>query len=162
MQPEQAAFLLSVLVPQIKSEHKTTLKVLEAVPADRCTYQPDPRSMNAIDLAFHIAGSECFFMEGAVKGELPPYGKRPDDLKTPADAVGWYRANFEKWVEQVEQLTPAQLLHEIPFHSMTYPALKYLEIMLVHSVHHRGQLSAYLRPMGAKVPAIYGSSADTE
>jgi uncharacterized damage-inducible protein DinB len=40
------------------------------------------------------------------------------------------------------------------------PAVAYLNIAIRHSVHHRGQLSAYLRPMGAKVPAIYVESAD--
>jgi uncharacterized damage-inducible protein DinB len=36
------------------------------------------------------------------------------------------------------------------------------KLMCSHSVHHRGQLSAYLRPMGAKVPGIYGPSGDTD
>jgi len=45
---------------------------------------------------------------------------------------------------------------------MSYPAVVYLTIMVKHSAHHRGQLSAYLRPMGAKVPGIYGPSGDTQ
>jgi uncharacterized damage-inducible protein DinB len=40
------------------------------------------------------------------------------------------------------------------------PAVAYLNIAILHSVHHRGRLSAYLRPMGARVPAIYAESAD--
>jgi uncharacterized damage-inducible protein DinB len=40
------------------------------------------------------------------------------------------------------------------------PRVTYLQFMQKHMVHHRGQLSAYLRPMGAKVPSIYGGSAD--
>jgi uncharacterized damage-inducible protein DinB len=40
------------------------------------------------------------------------------------------------------------------------PAVMYLQFMLNHSIHHRGQLSSYLRPMGAKVPSIYGGSFD--
>jgi uncharacterized damage-inducible protein DinB len=43
---------------------------------------------------------------------------------------------------------------------MQAPAATYLGLLIKHSVHHRGQLSAYLRPMGGKVPAIYGGSAD--
>jgi uncharacterized damage-inducible protein DinB len=43
---------------------------------------------------------------------------------------------------------------------MTLPAYVYLSFVQNHSVHHRGQLSAYLRPMGGKVPSIYGPSAD--
>jgi len=41
------------------------------------------------------------------------------------------------------------------------PAVMYAGFILHHSVHHRGQLSMYLRPMGAKVPAIYGESYDS-
>ena len=43
---------------------------------------------------------------------------------------------------------------------MKNPAIVYLNFALVHGVHHRGQLSGYLRPMGGKVPSIYGGSAD--
>ncbi len=53
------------------------------------------------------------------------------------------------------------LAAKIPFFGvMNEPLVAYLNMMIVHSVHHRGQLSAYLRPMGAKVPDIYGGSAD--
>jgi uncharacterized damage-inducible protein DinB len=41
------------------------------------------------------------------------------------------------------------------------PAVSFLQLALSHSIHHRGQLSTYLRPMGSKVPAIYGESYDT-
>jgi uncharacterized damage-inducible protein DinB len=46
------------------------------------------------------------------------------------------------------------------FGMFNLPAVMYLQFMLNHSIHHRGQLSAYLRPMGAKVPSIYGGSFD--
>jgi uncharacterized damage-inducible protein DinB len=42
------------------------------------------------------------------------------------------------------------------------PGIVYLSLIIKHSVHHRGQLSTYLRPMGGKVPGIYGPSADTQ
>jgi uncharacterized damage-inducible protein DinB len=41
------------------------------------------------------------------------------------------------------------------------PAVLFLQFGLVHTIHHRGQLSTYLRPMGSKVPAIYGESYDS-
>ena len=41
------------------------------------------------------------------------------------------------------------------------PAVAFIQLALNHTIHHRGQLSMYLRPMGAKVPAIYGESYDT-
>jgi uncharacterized damage-inducible protein DinB len=48
----------------------------------------------------------------------------------------------------------------IDFYGMKNPAIVYMNFALVHGVHHRGQLSGYLRPMGGKVPSIYGGSAD--
>ena len=46
------------------------------------------------------------------------------------------------------------------FGMMQMPGVKYLGFANNHSMHHRGQLAAYLRAMGSKVPAIYGASAD--
>jgi uncharacterized damage-inducible protein DinB len=161
MQPEQATFLLNFLLPQIKNEHKLTKKVIEAVPVDKGEYQPDPRSMTALDLAWHIAASESFFMDGASSGEFKFGGKRPETIRSSADVAAWYNEHFEQSFAQASKMTPEQLLKSIDFHGVfNYPAIVYLQLMISHSIHHRGQLSAYLRPMGAKVPAIYGGSAD--
>jgi uncharacterized damage-inducible protein DinB len=61
---------------------------------------------------------------------------------------------------QAKTLTGEQLAKEIKFYMFNLPAVSYLNFAQVHSIHHRGQLSVYLRPMGAKVPSIYGGSAD--
>ena len=161
MQPEQARFLLTVLLPQIKNEQKITKKVIEAVPVDKGDYQPDPRSMNALDLAWHIAASECFFMDGAATGQFASGGQRPENVRNSADVATWYQENFSKSFDAVNKMTPDQLLKNIDFHGVfNFPAIVYLQLMSNHGIHHRGQLSAYLRPMGGKVPAIYGGSAD--
>jgi len=61
----------------------------------------------------------------------------------------------------IAALSPDQLLKPIEFRGIfRLPAISYLQIALNHSIHHRGQLSMYLRPMGAKVPSIYGESFD--
>jgi uncharacterized damage-inducible protein DinB len=58
-------------------------------------------------------------------------------------------------------MTPQQLATPVNFLSLfTFPAFVYLGLVNNHSIHHRGQLSTYLRPMGSKVPSIYGGSAD--
>ena len=49
---------------------------------------------------------------------------------------------------------------DVWFCGMKNPAIVYMNFALVHGVHHRGQLSGYLRPMGGTVPSIYGGSAD--
>ena len=161
LQPEQAKFLLSVFIPQVKREYATTLKVLRAVPADKPDYQPDPRSMKALDLAWHLASADWFFVTGAANGEFPKSdGKRPENVTNATQVAEWYAENFPKALDSVTGLTGEQLLKQIPFHMFNETALSYLQLMLSHSIHHRGQLSTYLRPMGGKVPAIYGGSAD--
>src|SRR5205085_4433866 len=128
MQPEQATFLLSFLLPQIQNEHKLTKKVIEAVPVDRGDYQPDPRSMTALDLAWHIAGSECFFMDGASSGQFSSGdGKRPETVRSSADVAAWYAEHFKKSLEQASRMTPEQLLKSIDFHGVfNFPAIVYL------------------------------------
>jgi uncharacterized damage-inducible protein DinB len=63
----------------------------------------------------------------------------------------------------VQAMTAEQLLTPVEFFGMfNYPAAMYLNFLYGHSVHHRGELAVYLRPMGSKVPSIYGPSADEE
>jgi len=75
--------------------------------------------------------------------------------------VNWYETNHRERVNKLKSLPADKLMKPIPlFAGMELPAVAYLNILNLHSSHHRGQLSTYLRPMGSKVPAIYGGSAD--
>ena len=164
MTPEQATFLLNeIYLPQIRNEHKTTRRVIEAVPADKCGWKPDPKSKSALELAWHIASSECFFMNGIALGkyEQTGDGSMPATIKTPADVLKWYDENHAKAISQLAPLKGDSLTRPIKFFGMfTFPAIAYAGLMCSHSIHHRGQLSSYVRPMGGKVPSIYGPSAD--
>lgn len=163
MTPEQASFLLNeVYLPQIQNEHKTTRRVIEAVPADKSGWQPDPKAKTAMQLASHIASSECFFMRGAANGKFDRGdGTLPESVKTPADLLVWYDENFAKAAASLAATKPEDLTRSIDFMGVfNFPAVVYVSLMISHSVHHRGQLSTYLRPMGSKIPRIYGGSAD--
>jgi uncharacterized damage-inducible protein DinB len=167
MTPEQATFLLNeIYLPQIRNENKTTRRVIEAIPADNCSWCPDPKAKSALDLAWHIASSECFFLNGIASGkyERPSDGgdgSRPASIKTPADVLKWYDENHAKAVSQLTQVQGDSLARPIDFFGVfSSPAVSFAGVMCSHSIHHRGQLSSYLRPMGGKVPNIYGSSAD--
>lgn len=152
---DQALFLLHSRLPQIKREHKTTLKVIQAVPLDQGDYKPHPESMSALDLAWHLAAAEVFFMTAAVDGEFPKPAPRPEGVQDSAAVADWYAENFAKRFEQLQTLTGEQLVKRIPFHTYNESALAYLQFMVTHSIHHRGQLTVYLRPMGAKVPPMH-------
>jgi uncharacterized damage-inducible protein DinB len=167
MTSEQATFLLNeIYLPQIRNEHKTTRRVIEAIPADNCGWCPDEKSKSALDLAWHIASSECFFLNGisAGKYERPSdggEGARPASITSPADILKWYDENHAKAVSQLAQVQGDNLSRPLDFFGMfSFPAVAYAGLMCSHSIHHRGQLSSYLRPMGGKVPSIYGPSAD--
>ena len=81
----------------------------------------------------------------------------------PPEIAEWYEARFADNFELLTRATPAQLLNLVEFRGMfTWPAIRFLSLGLNHSIHHRGQLSTYLRPMGGKVPAIYGESYDSK
>ncbi len=163
MTPEQAHFLLNdVYVPQMKNELKTTRRVLEAVPADKLDYTPDPKSMTSWKLATHIATSEVFFILGVANGAFDRNAVAfPDTVKTPAELGAWYEEAFNQAVAKLAATSGAGLVKVVNFAGVfNFPAITYIGLMLSHSAHHRGQLSAYLRPMGAKVPRIYGGSAD--
>jgi uncharacterized damage-inducible protein DinB len=162
MTPDQATFLMNeVYIPQIKHEQKTTRRVIESVPDDQRDYRPADKSMTAWELATHLAASEIFFMSGACNGAFNRADAAiPETVKTPADLAAWYEENHQNVVAKLSALTGEELLKNIPFAIFNLPAINYAGLMINHSVHHRGQLSAYLRPMGAKVPRIYGGSAD--
>ena len=164
MQPDQAAFLLhSVYLPGLKNEHRITKSIIEAVPLDKGDYRPDGVSKSALDLAWHIAATEMRFMEALPAGEFDLSPRpRPDSIKNSGDLTSWYTDNFEPRFEKLAKLSNDQLLKMVGFRGLfQLPAVMFLNILLHHSIHHRGQLSMYLRPMGAKVPAIYGESYDS-
>jgi uncharacterized damage-inducible protein DinB len=164
MEKEQASFLLSsIYLPTIRNEQRITASVIEAVPPEKCDYRPDEISKCAMELAWHITATEMRFMDSVAAGEfdLNPI-PRPESIRKPADLIAWYKENSEPRLRKLEDTTAEQLVKTVDFRGrLQLPAVMYLNIMLHHSVHHRGQLSAYLRPMGAKVPAIYGESHDS-
>jgi uncharacterized damage-inducible protein DinB len=85
----------------------------------------------------------------------------PSSIKTPADLLKWYDENHSKATAELAQVQGDNLATPIDFFGMfSFPAVAYAGFMCSHSIHHRGQLSSYLRPMGGKVPSIYGPSAD--
>jgi uncharacterized damage-inducible protein DinB len=161
---DQAEFLLhGVHLPGLKNEHRITKTVIEAVPADKGDYRPDPKSMSALELAWHIAITEMRFMEAVASGEFDLSPRPlPGTIRNSQDLAGWYAENFTPHFQALTKLTSEQLLKVVDFRGMfQLPAVMYLNFLLHHSIHHRGQLSAYLRPMGAKVPAMYGESYDS-
>jgi uncharacterized damage-inducible protein DinB len=155
-----ASGLLQYFVPSLRDESATTARVIAAVPDDKCEYTPAEKCMTAKKLATHIAGADIWFLESVLKGKFEYEGESALDSMTPSQAVAVYRERMPELIEKVSKLDGAQLAAPTEFFGMTHPLIVYLDFCLRHMIHHRGQLSSYLRPMGAKVPSIYGGSAD--
>ena len=136
--------------------------MISAIPADKADYRPDAVAKSGFDLAWHIVAAEVMFLGGVAAGTFTFGGTRPEAVRTPMDVVKWYSEQFAAAVERLKRMTGEQLMTPIDFRGMfTLPAIAFLQSGLSHTIHHRGQLSMYLRPMGAKVPSIYGESFDT-
>lgn len=159
MTPEFAIALRDFLLASVENEFTTTKKVVAAVPAG--DYRHDPKSKTAAEIAKHIVEVEVQFLNeiAELKFNMESSFKNiPTDI---AGLVKWYETEFPKAVQRVRQMTGEQLVTPVDFYGMMkLPAVSYLTFVEKHGIHHRGQLATYLRPMGGKVPSIYGGSAD--
>lgn len=164
MTAQEARAAANVIGTQLQHEWMTTAKVLAAIPDGNKEWKPDPKSRSAWDLAVHLAGADIWFMNAILDGKFTNDPEGDAKLKaaapTPAALADWYKHEFPKKLEQVLALPDHKFTEIIDFYGMKNPAIVYMNFALVHGVHHRGQLATYLRPMGGKVPAIYGGSAD--
>jgi uncharacterized damage-inducible protein DinB len=161
--PENASFLLQYTLPSVKNEHRTTRSIIEAVPQTNSDYRPDPCSKTAMELAWHMVAAEHRFYAGIVAGafDFTP-NHRPESVQTPAQIGQWYGDSFTKNFDALGKLSGEQLAKTVDFRGLfQLPAVAYLNFSLNHTIHHRGQLSTYLRAMGGKVPVIYGESYDS-
>ena len=160
MNPEQATFTAQMFVQSMEREYETTRKVLAAVTESGKNYRPDPNSRTAFELASHIASSDVWFLNGIVNGEFARGGEEKP-FGSVAEIVAFYEKEFPAGLAKVKGLPPDKLAKLVPaFGVFNLPAVAYLGFLNNHSIHHRGQLAAYLRPMGSKVPSIYGGSFD--
>ena len=163
MNPESARAMADFYIPVLTQEVETNVRVFKAVPEEERDYRPHSNSMSALELARHISLEDVWFLQAVIDGQfgpVPPQG--PDsEVTSVADAIDLYNKKVPTLIEQVKSLSGERLTQEVSLMGVfNLPAIGFLSFMIRHSVHHRGQLSAYLRPMGAKVPQIYGGSAD--
>jgi uncharacterized damage-inducible protein DinB len=161
LSPEFAAGLREIMLLGLAREMGVTKKVLAAIPEGKRDYQPEPIARTAWDLAWHLASCDVQMTDEIAdhKFELEPRFK--EEPKNVAALVEWYDSNLQRAMGRVRAMTPEQLCTPVDFlGAFNMPVVFYLTFVNNHSIHHRGQLATYLRPMGSKVPSIYGGSAD--
>ena len=158
MTPHDAKAIADFLIGNVMMESAATKRVFAAVPTDKHDYSPDDKSMKALDLVKHTAGAEIMILEMASIG-----GEAVNALGSSAEVVEWFDKELTAVIGRLQAKSPEDLAAVISVWggAFTMPAVNFIGFAMGHSVHHRGQLSAYLRPMGAKVPSIYGPSGDS-
>jgi uncharacterized damage-inducible protein DinB len=146
-----------------EQEYPAFVRVFRALPADRLDYRLHPRSRSAAELLWVLVQEEKVCSELIDTGkidwrETPPpqslneviaaYERHHDDL-----AARLKQLNDAAWERKGRFIEDGHLVMEAPIGEILW-------LFLFDAVHHRGQLSTYIRPMGGKVPSIYGPSAD--
>jgi uncharacterized damage-inducible protein DinB len=139
------------------NESKTTRKVLERIP-EGSDYRPDPKSRTAHQIAWQIVCEEQMIIEALERGTVVwQPAPMPGTMKDVLDAyVAQSAAMDQRW----KALPAARWNGTIEFFGRQRPAAPMAWSFLFDIVHHRGQISTYLRPMGSTVPQIYGPSGD--
>lgn len=158
------------ILAELDHELATTRKLLERVPYDKADYQPHPKSMKLWQLATHIVNLLAFnqlFVQADSRDFLDPNGPKPGPTPTNSEEL---LARFDQYsatlrqalqVSSDEALTQNFRLHRGEQTLMERPKAAAIRIMgLNHSIHHRGQLSVYLRLLDIPLPGMYGPSAD--
>jgi len=165
MDSTAARTVTEFLVADFEYETQITLRVLEAVPDGRLDYRPDHKGKTGLGLVRHIGLEDAWFLNCIADGTFTP---PPDDsdacgIMTPADAIARYKAQVPAALGRVRRMSGKSLTATLNLLDMIQaPAVNLLALALKHSVHHRGQLSTYLRAMGGTVPGIYGPTADSQ
>ena len=167
MNPQQAKAAADAMAALWEGEFPATAQVIAAVKDDNRAYKPDQKSRTAWELATHLATADIWFMDCIANGKFdfnPEAAKKAEaQFKSVNDIVAFYKQAFPAKLQALRALHGDQLAETMDFFGvMKMPRAQFIGFANNHSVHHRGQLAAYLRAMGSKVPNIYGPSADAE
>jgi uncharacterized damage-inducible protein DinB len=138
-------------------ESQTTRKVLERIP-EGSDYRPDPKSRTAQEIAWQIVCEEQMIIHALETGkaEWAP----PDMPRSMKDIALTYARQSDDIIRRWERLPDDRWNGTLDFFGGERPASPMAWSFLFDIVHHRGQITTYLRPMGSTVPQIYGPSGD--
>ena len=155
---DQKALLLKIW----EREAPATRKVISRIP-EGSDYRPDPKSRTAREIAWLIVREEIALVEGLEKGTL-------EWVEVPAPAtireiLETYDRHRENVAARLEAIDSSRWEQRVPFMFQGQQVMNEAGYdnawgFLLDIIHHRGQISTYLRPMGSTVPQIYGPSAD--
>jgi uncharacterized damage-inducible protein DinB len=158
--------IIESLLQELEQESQTTRRVLERVPEDRLTWKPHDKSMSLGQLALHVATTPGNVAEMCQQSpfQIPAFTQPSASSRAELiQALGESVSKAQKILRGMDDSALATIWRVVdgPREVMAMPVGAVMRtIMLNHWYHHRGQLSVYLRQVGALVPSIYGPSAD--
>ncbi len=148
------------LLNLLKKEFATTLKVVYSFPEGKLDFSPHERSSNARKLMSTFV-FEMYLIDSYVIGTeidrsvFKAYS--PDSVK---QVISDFEAQSANILFKLENLSDDGMNKQIEFAGVKMTSEQFIMMMLFDQIHHRGQLSVYVRMAGGKVPSIYGPSAD--
>jgi uncharacterized damage-inducible protein DinB len=159
------------LLPEFTQEMAVTRTVLERVPTDRADWKPHAKSMSLGELAMHLAEVPSWLgvtFGGSEFDTNPPGGTpyRSKAFTSTSALVAAFDANVVAGREALSHATDEQFMQPWALKSgghvlMSMPRAAVVRgFVLNHLIHHRGQLSVYLRLLDVPLPSIYGPTAD--
>ena len=138
-------------------ESKTTRNVLARIP-EGSDYRPDPKSRTAKEIAWQIVCEEIMIIDAVETGKVAwDPAQMPSSMK---EIVAIYEQQSDDIARRWNALSGEQWNRQLDFFGSERPAAPMAWSFLFDIVHHRGQITTYLRPMGSTVPQIYGPSGD--
>jgi uncharacterized damage-inducible protein DinB len=144
-------------------EAASTVKLLRALPASQYDFRPDAGGRSLGELAWHLAEGDGYMSYGIERGQFN-MSDRPQNLERPK-AVDGLAPGFERVhqdaVARIRKLTDADLDRVLPFFGMQLPIRAILwDMIILHGVHHRGQLALMCRLAGGEAPGLYGPNRE--
>ena len=147
-----------------EAEMPAFMKVLKALPKDQVGYKPHEKSPDVEQLVWTLTSELKACIDIIADSRLDWKHVPPPPLEEMIEKFeGWANELRDKVAGMTDEAwdKKAQLFFDGKL-IMESPTGEFLWFLLFDAIHHRGQLSAYLRPMGGKVPSIYGPSADEQ
>jgi len=146
-----------------RAEVPVFLRVLKSIPADGLGYKPDERCPTAEQLVWTLTNELKSCLSAATQYRAEWIVQPPPPLN---DMLELFEQLSNDLTDAVEKMDEASWDRVAQFYYngrmvSEQPVGQFLWFIMFDAIHHRGQLSAYLRPMGATVPSIYGPSADS-
>lgn len=148
-------------------EHNTTVRVLRAYPHDKHELRPHGKSKSAVELAWVFPMESMLAEKGLTEGFdwSKPMPSSPPPPKSLDAIIAAFEAGHARVADLVEDMSDDDLMETVQFPVApktigAVPKIEFLQMLLADQIHHRGQFSVYLRLAEAKVPSIYGPTAD--